>query len=200
MSVVVPPGFAPPDLAAPLDVDAAKAALAPGAAIKGMFAQALCDELKKKGFTPAVRASWVGFKDYPLPEYFDFLVDAAGKIHPNTPVRAALRTMGRSAYATMASSLAGRVVFGVLGRDIQAITRIVSKAYELAGRGSRATLLGASASHSHVRLEDVAFADCYQVGCFEGVLDACGQQGEVRVKLLSATSAELFTTWGPKGP
>ena len=177
---------------------AEKAALAPGSAIKGMFAQGICGMLQERGLTPAVRASWIGFKEYPLGEYVDFLLDAGAKLHPDAPPREGLRRLGRTAYDSMASSLAGRVVFGVLGKDIVAITRIVSKAYELAGRGSRATLLAQSPRHSHVRLENVAFADCYQVGAFEGVLDACGQEGEVRVRQLDAATWELFTTWAPK--
>lgn len=194
----VPPGFVRPNLLAPIDLDAIKRALPKDGAIKGMFAQGLVDKMKGLGLAPAVRSSWVGFKDYPLDEYLDFLLDAAAKIHPGTPPREAVRRLGHDAYLTLAKSLAGRVVFGVLGKDIHAISRIVPKAYQIAGKVSRATMIELGESSSLVRLEDVTLVDCYQVGAFEGVLDVCGMEGEVYVKLLSPCSAELFTTWRPK--
>jgi len=191
-----PAGFASPDFSRPLDVEAGVSQLPIGSSIKGMYLQSVVDLCVSTGRPLPPRPVYTAFKDYPLVDHIRLLVEAARLVHPDVPLREGLRRIGRSTYDVMAATLIGRVVFGVLGKDIARVTRLVAKAYEISGRGMTATLVDAGEDWSQVRLEGhTCLVDSYHVGAFEGVLRACDIEGEVRLHEVSPTTTDLFTVW-----
>lgn len=192
------PGFDVPDFHRPLDLDAELAAVSAASTTKGFMLDSIVSDLRERKLAPADVGSFIGFKDYPTRDYMRLAVQAAGLMWPDLPLREGIRRVGQRAYPQMVSTLIGRVVFGVLGKEIGAITRMVHKAYAISGSHSRATLHGQTPTSSHIRLDDVAFPDCLQVGAFEGVLVVCGLEGEVRVKRLGPAAVELSTQWWPR--
>ncbi|HEY1100342.1 MAG TPA: DUF2378 family protein [Myxococcota bacterium] len=194
----VPAGFRRPDFARPLDVEATVAALPLGGAIKGMYLQAIADLCAKSGKTLS-QSSFTAFKDYPLALQTRLGVEAAQLMHPDVPVREGLRRIGRTTYGVLSSTLIGRVVFGVLGRDIAKVTPLAAKAYDVSGRGLDATVIEQGDGFSHIRLEGHAcLIDSFHVGAFEGVLDFCGVDGEVFLHEVGPTTTDLFTIWQPR--
>src|SRR5262245_17235810 len=128
----LPPGFVPADDHGPLDLDYRIAHVPAHAVVKGMFIRRLVDDAAKHGHTLAVKERLIAFKDYPVPVYLNALVEAARVLHPSEPPRRALRLLGHGVYPQLVDSMIGKVVFGVLGRDIHSILRVASKAYEIA--------------------------------------------------------------------
>ena len=193
----VPAGFAVPDFTLPLNVDDELRAVPVSSTTKGMFLGSLLTLAEKVGRKPPGRGPYVAFKDYADREHVSLLAEVAAGVFPNLPPREALRQLGQGSYDALSSSLIGKVVFGVLGKDINAVARLTPKAYSISGKGTSATIVTAGEGHSHIALEgQVALADCYHYGAFEGVLDFCGVKGVVYFKKLNATRVEFFTTWG----
>jgi uncharacterized protein (TIGR02265 family) len=58
------------------------------------------------------------FKEYPVDEHVRLLAAAADALYPGLPRRHVFVLLGRGAYVMMIETLIGRVIFGVLGRDI----------------------------------------------------------------------------------
>lgn len=196
MGTPSPADFVAPDFGRPLDVSAGIAQLPLGGSIRGMYLQSVVDLCAAAGRPLPPRPVYTALKDYPLVDHVRLVVEAARLAHPDVPVREGLRRIGRGTYDVMAATLIGRVVFGVLGKDIARVTRLVAKAYEISGRGMTASLVDAGEDWSHVRLEGhTCLVDSYHVGAFEGVLRARNVEGEVRVHELSPTTTDFFTVW-----
>jgi uncharacterized protein (TIGR02265 family) len=190
-----PAGFALPDPARPLDVDEICATLPSDIVLRGMFLQGVVDMCAKRGQPLVGFGPYIAFKEYPVATHVRLLAAAGRALYPQDSARRAFQLLGRDAYSTLVDTMIGKVIFGVLGRDIVRITRLVGKAYEVAGRGVTATLLEMSDRHSHVAIDGAfALADNYHVGAFEGVVDVCRRTCTIWTKP-TPRGAELFTVW-----
>ena len=190
----LPPGFHPPDFSRPVVVADVVAACVDGAVVKGMFMQSVVDELKRASRPVPLATDVIAFKDYPIAVYIELIIAGAAALYPDVPAREGIRRLGRVTWDALRESLIGKVVFGVLGNDIQAITRLLPKAYSIAGKGTHVELIAVHPDASHVRLAGVALIDSYHLGAFEGVCMACGYQCDVHVRVDGAAT-ELFTRW-----
>ncbi|MFO0554676.1 MAG: DUF2378 family protein [Polyangiaceae bacterium] len=189
-------GFSLPSFSAPLDLDAEIAKCPSSATVKGMFIDAVQKRIRALNATPQFDARVVPFNDYSTVHQMRLLAQWARLAHRILPPREGLRRVGWSAYEDLTNSLAGRVLFGVLGRDIVAITKLASKAYAIAGSPQRATVVELADKQAIVRLEDIhLFIDSYQIGVMEGVLRLCRLEGSVLTKRLSETSCEMCVEW-----
>ena len=158
-----------------MDLSAVVATCKPDSTSKGRFLQGILDEVKKAGAVVEGPSQYIAFKDdYPIAEHVTLIANAARAIYPALPLREGMRRLGWLSFATIRDSLIGRVVFGVLGTDIQAITKLVSKAYEISGKGGQAELIDLYPDASRIRLRGFVLVDTYHVGAFEGVCDLCG--------------------------
>jgi uncharacterized protein (TIGR02265 family) len=191
-----PPGFVPVDWSAPFDPVAHIAACPAEFTIKGVIAHGVVRRLERGGYAPAGRYSFQTFKDYPLREHLELVVDAARLMHPDQPLREALRRLGRVAYDDVLETLIGRVVFGVLGKNFPGIVRLSAKAYEIVGSRARVTMVAASDGFAHSHIKDAfGFLDTYQIGVYEGTMAYCGHVGEVLIKRHSISEAEVWCEW-----
>jgi uncharacterized protein (TIGR02265 family) len=190
-----PKGFGPPDDETPLTDD--PTSIPAGATVKGFFFQRAIEELDKRGKTYDGPRRYTVFKDYPLGDYRELLLTAATQLYPSMKPRGALRRLGRLAYPTLAQTMIGRVIFGVLGNDLSSVMKAAAKGYKVSIHPGSATVIDVGDRHAHVRLEEIhVFVDCYQVGVFEGAIEACGRRGEVAVgPARDASSIELFCAW-----
>ena len=188
-----PQGFVTPDWNAPVDVEAVLARV-PDQKVRGFLMAGMLSRLQKMGVTldaPPV----VAFQNYPYRAQLELLLRGARALEPNA-VRQGLRRIGQMAFPRAWETLPGRVVFGVLGRDVEAIFKVASKGYEMVGANARITVPEVSQHHAHVVLHEVyAFPDAYHVGVCEGAALACGKKPEVLLKVHSPTSVELWCQW-----
>lgn len=191
----MPEGFAAPRFDAPLDLGRALELCPESTSVKGMFVDAVQKSVRALSATPVFDVRVVPFKDYPMRRHMELLAQWAKLAHPSETLREGLRRVGRSAYPDLTTSLVGKVIFGVLGRDLAAITKLVAKGYAISGSPQRATLVEHSPNHAQVRLDDVHFVDSYQVGVFEGAAVACGVESTVLYRPISETSCEMIMRW-----
>ncbi len=189
-------GFVVPDMNAPLDVGAYLAACPADAKIKGMFVNDLLAHVAQAGGAPITNKRYVIFKDYPMREYIELAPQAAERAYPTLSMREGLRRIGRSAYPTLADTMIGKVIFGVLGKDLEAVMRLSTRGYAVSQSPGAAEVLEVVPGRARVRLTNLsAFVDSFQLGVFEGAILACGRTGEVRARVESIATAEILATW-----
>jgi uncharacterized protein (TIGR02265 family) len=190
------PGFALPDWDAPLNLAATLASVPESGTVKGMFIQRLLDEAKRQGRPFPGAKHYVPFKDYPLREQVRLTYEVATHLFPKVSAREALRRAGRRVYPAVRESLLGRVILGALARDFLSLAKLVSVAYERMSRAVRVHLLEYTSNSALFHFTGfAAFLDSYHVGTVEGGLDVYGNRGEVFVRLLGPSEAQLYCEW-----
>ena len=166
------------------------------AEVRGMFFLDAIQALKGAGVGTDGYPRYQPFRMYPQRAFIELAPQAAARAFSGLPLREGLRRLGRRAYETFAQSMAGRVMFGALGRDVSAIMGLVPRGYSVVISQATAELVESGARHVHIRLRNVyTFIDSYQIGVFEGAVRACGEEPVTYVKLRDATSGEFIVTW-----
>ena len=185
-----------PDMQAPLDVAAYMAHCPEHAVARGMFFGDIVDALKRRGLRPSTSKRYVAFSNYPQREFIEFAARSVELLHPDLPLREGLRRVGHLAYPTFRDTMIGRVMFGVLGDDIEAVMKIVPKGYDAALNVVQAKTLAVGRGYALFRFENLhTLFDSYQVGVMEGAILACGREGEVRLKCESLSTGQALVTW-----
>ena len=152
-----------------------------GASVKGMFFSSLHTTLRRRGYEPSTNQKFVAFKEYPLVLYMEQMLDAAARAWPGLPPAEGLRSLGQSAYPTLAESVIGRVIFSVAAKNWRAALPLTGKAYGVSLNPGSARVVGLTDHSATLELRDVwNFADTYQVGVMEGAMTAFGVEGTVR--------------------
>jgi uncharacterized protein (TIGR02265 family) len=196
MLPAIPEGFAPPDDQRPIKPEEVIERTPADVSVRGMFFNSYMQEARARGITLEGVTSHVGFKYYPTREWQHFIVQVARKFHPGLPLGGALRRLGLSAYPTFAESMVGRVIFGVLGKDLARIMRVASKGFEHSLSTARVEVVGADEHSARLHLTGVyGFFDSYTVGVFEGAIKVCEREGDVHVRLISHGEGEVFVRW-----
>lgn len=190
-----PADFVPPDWDAPVDLAAQLKLVPPGKQVKGFVLAGMARRFQERGLTLSGNMEkMVAFKSYPFTDQLNALLEGALLLNPKFP-RRGLREAGQMAFPAALETVAGRVVFGALGKDPTSIFKVANKAYEMVGTGTARTV-SVGKKHAHVELRDLyAFPESYHVGVVEGVLLACNHVPEVRIKQHSPTHVEIFCTW-----
>ncbi len=188
--------FRVPDFSAPLDTRARIATAPEDGWVRGMFFHEIASRAATRLGRPVARERYVGFKAYPLREYLHLLVEAAGILHPDAPIREGLRRIGHLAYPTFAASTVGGILFSVAGDFVGAL-RLASQAFRVAVHPGRVEIRRVEGKGAIAELRSMySFAEAYQVGVFEGAMTAFGVTGDVRVRVLSVSEVDLRLTWG----
>src|SRR5690606_12558657 len=104
-------------------------------------------------------------------------------------------------YPLFEESLIGRVVFGVLGRDLDQVMRVGPRSFELSLTRGRATAERVGEGHYRYHFREIyGFLDAYYVGVIEGVFRSHGAPCEVRLSLSSPIDGVMDIRWQePRG-
>jgi len=181
--------FRAPDFTAPVDLEAHLAALPPSATVKGMFLAGLLDLVAaaRRGVDLSRVAGlrprrYVAFFDYPMADFLRLQVGAAQILHPGVPLGEGIRRLGWRSHDSLLGSHVGKTLFGVLGRDAEALLLQIPKAHKLTSScgtfTAEATAPGRVLLHAH---DMPLFLGSYHVGVIEGVLRHCRAQGRVYI-------------------
>jgi eukaryotic-like serine/threonine-protein kinase len=172
------------------------------ASVKGMFLQSVVDRVtdRKALFARARVADRriVPFLDFPYHDYMRVLLAAAETISPSQPTTVALRRFHQSFYETFAESLAGRVMFGVMGREAGRILPIGAKGWQVNVKLGSVSAVTVAPRHVRYTFADypALVAECCDVGVIEGALRFFGEhRGEVRIRTPSPDHSEIDITW-----
>jgi uncharacterized protein (TIGR02265 family) len=188
--------FVVPDRDAPLDVASHIEAMPRGAAVKGMYATAVVEAARARGFEPpSARERYLAFQDVPLPEYATLLVETARAFFPSASLRSGLRKLGRSGHDGFARSVVGRVVFSTADALPGALAA-TAKAYCISMPPARAEVRVMESHRAVLSFAGVYnFLDCHHVGVLEGVTQSCGVRVQARVRLESLHAGDIELTW-----
>jgi uncharacterized protein (TIGR02265 family) len=182
------------DLQSPLDVEARIAATPLTATVKGMFIEPLARSARQSGV--ACEPRYLAFREYPLRDFMRLLASCASTRHPGLPLRQSFRQLGRDAFPTLTSSVAGRVIFTFAHGNARGALRLAPEGYKHSlSHCSVRTRLN-TPEQAVLELRDVwNFPECYHVGVVEGACMAFGPQPKVRTRVLSPCSVDLLIRW-----
>jgi uncharacterized protein (TIGR02265 family) len=194
--------FVTPDFTGALDIDPYVAALPDDESCRGFFFTGIVDQVSKLRpgreddlFAGLPRRRWTAFRDYPFKDNLRLLCNAVAILYPRVPGREGMRRMGWLAHPFFAESMVGKVVYGLLGNDPDAIITSGVRAYQLSLKHGRMSTRKLAKNHWRSRYDGIAFLDTYHVGVIEGALRMYDVHPRVRVRMDSITSGELDVKW-----
>jgi uncharacterized protein (TIGR02265 family) len=177
------------------DVEAHIARVPAHATVKGMSWNDLHKVARSVGaeLPPGRRTT---FNDYPLAEYMRAVAEIARLAQPSEPVLEGIRQVGKRAFLTFSTSLTGRVLLAIAGRDLGATLNLVSEAYKRSLSPGSARLGELREGRAIVELREIwNYPLAYQVGVFEEAMAHFGHTGTVQVRSLSPCDADYLLQW-----
>jgi len=166
--------------------------------VKGMYVAGIHDTLKTHHVTYNL-TTVQAFKDYPLREYMELLLDSALTLYPRQTPSDGLRALGRLAIPTFARSIVGGVLMGTVGRSWELALKCVAKGYEVSLRPGKCLVTAMSPGRAVLQLRSVwNFGTSYQVGVIEGLMEWCQISGLVSPTALSPCNVDLKLEWEEK--
>lgn len=192
---VVLSGFVAPQWHIELDVEAQLSKVPRHATVKGMFWNDLYKVAEgTKVSLPSGRYS--AFGDYPLVDYMRAVATVARAAHPKASVAEGIRRVGDRGFGVLASSLAGKVLFALAGRDLQSTLGLVSQAYRRCLDPGDAQVALLEPKRAVILLRSIwNFPTAYQVGVFEGAMRNFGHAGSVKVRPISPCDVDVLLEW-----
>lgn len=192
---VVLSGFVSPPWHIELDVEAQLAKVPRHATVKGMFWNDLY-KLAEGAKVALPRGRYAAFGDYPLVDYMRAVALVARGAHPKLSVAEGIRRVGDRGFGVLASSLAGKVLFALAGRDLQSTLGLVSQAYRRSLDPGDARVALLEPRRAVILLRSIwNFPTAYQVGVFEGAMRNFGHTGTVKLRSISACDADFLLEW-----
>lgn len=126
-------------------------------------------DVPKSLFNGLSRERWISFRQYELREFMQMLINAAAILHKDQPIGEGFRRLGRLAYPSFASTMAGRVVLFAFGDGLEQMAQALPKAYALGLPDARVEVLKRAPRHYVIRYTDAhCFVETYQLGVIEG--------------------------------
>lgn len=166
--------------------------------VKGMYVGGILDTLKMHQVTPPM-SGVQAFKDYPLRDYMELLLDAAVTLYPRQSPSSGLRELGKLAIPTFANSIVGGVLMGTVGRSWEFALKCVARGYEVSLRPGKCIVVVSGPGRATVQLRSVFnFGMSYQVGVVEGLMQWCYVTGRVTPTQLSVGNVDLAVEWDEK--
>jgi uncharacterized protein (TIGR02265 family) len=168
--------------------------------IKGMYVAGIQDTMRSLGMeTDSLKIQQ--FKDYPIRDFMETLLDATVTVFPKKTVAEGLKVLGEQAIPTFAASIVGSVIMGTVGRSWSLALKCVSRGYEVSLKPGRAVVAEIGNGKALVELRDVwNFGESYQVGVISGLMQWCGLNGEIQPIAKSQCDVDLQIVWVEASP
>jgi uncharacterized protein (TIGR02265 family) len=199
---VIEPKFESPDFSTDIDSRPYLERVPLNARAKGMFFHDIVKAAERVAtrLSPAIKAKlekrYVSFKDYPLRDHMELTAALAGPLYPGVPTREGMRRLGRLAYPAFAESMVGRVVFGVLGHDVERVLAVGPKGIELSLSRGRAIATRVGHEHFRFEMQDIfGYLDSYWVGVLEGPIIGAGKLPHIRIHLETPSDGVMDVRW-----
>lgn len=195
--------FVRPDFLSDIDLPPLLAAVPSDATCKGMFLADIVEAVRKRTngrehelLTLVGREKYLAFGDYPLREHVLLTAHAAKLLYPHVPSREGARRIGQAVFPAFSESMIGRVIFGVVGKDLDRIFEVAPRAYQRTLSHGRILASFVGPRHWRYRFEGYySHLDTFQVGVIEGPILAAGKTPHVRTRIDSPFLGELDIHW-----
>jgi uncharacterized protein (TIGR02265 family) len=166
------------------------------ATAKGFYFRAFLRELAHFGHHLEGFGPYRDFSDYPLREGMLLLRECAQRMYASEPPREGLRRLGWVVFPTLLSTVVGRVVFGALGNDMQAMSRNAHRGFEVSLSVGRCEAVRVAERESELHVTDFhLFPDSFLVGVLEGSAAHYGHEAQVRVRQVGEHDYDYFCSW-----
>lgn len=166
------------------------------ATAKGFYFRAFLRELAHQGQHLEGYGPYRDFSDYPLREAVALLRECGQRMYAAEPPREGLRRLGWVVFPTLLSTVVGRVVFGALGNDMQAMGRNAPRGFEVSLSHGRCEALRVSERQSELRVTNFhLFPDSFLVGVLEGSGAHYGHELEVKMRQLGEHDYDFLCSW-----
>lgn len=193
--------FRTPDFHGDVDPAAFLAATPESATCKGLYFHTMLDMMAKlpkelRADITVERPRYLPFLDYPLREHMRLSFAVVPRLFPGIPTRQAFREMGWKAYPDFAATMLGRVLFGVLGDDLERAFEAGPRAIAQSVKPGLAVV--STLAERHVRMEyyDIfGVLDPYYIGVVEGMVRHYGFEPSVRIHTMDIANAVLDVKW-----
>lgn len=192
-----------PDWSRPLDVERTLAKVPDSAQVKGIFLDGVekivardVEDGVKRLYQGLVRDRYVAFKSYSRAEVMRVEVRSAELLFPELPLRDALRKAAQKVYPFFLESMVGRVLFGVLGNDVDTVIRLGPKGYRMVTNFGAVQAHHLGERHWRYHFQDYySWLDCGDVGIVEGIILHYGFTPKVRVGRVGQFDVWLDIQW-----
>lgn len=192
-----------PDEGTEVDLEAHVALVPAGATVKGMFFSnffdkardfASAEEIARRAGVPHRR--YVPFFDYPFVDNLRIGLAASQAMYPAHGAGRALRLLGATTYEAVLGTHLGRVIFAVLGLDIEAVLMAGPRAYKLAVSIGEVKAIKAGPRYVRYEYRDFpSFIETQQVGVIEGAMQHYRIEPRLEVEMSDLANGTIHVTW-----
>jgi uncharacterized protein (TIGR02265 family) len=184
------------DFRGPLDLDARRRKMPADGTVKGMFFRTVLAAAKQKARVELRPRPYQAFRDYPLADWLELLVQAGAAMYPNVPPREGLRRLGQGMYPTFVDTTVGKIIFAVAGGDLHRALALYPKIWSVISNHGTGAVRDISVGRCVIELRNVwDFPDSFQLGSLEGGMAFFGQRADVRLEALSECDANYELLW-----
>lgn len=145
------------------------------AATRGMFFHNIVDALKRSGHPPPSER-YIAFKHYGLEGYWALMREAARVLFPTEPESFGVFELAKVVYPNFATSILGRAIFAVAGKDFGRIVSVAPRAYAASNSRGHFDIKHLDDHSCVVRLHDHWDPVPFSAGIWQGALDVCEVQ------------------------
>jgi uncharacterized protein (TIGR02265 family) len=192
-----PSGFHRPDYSLPFTLSERLRGLSAEKTVKGFLLQGLANAAKEAGNPLPAERKFIAFKDYPLTEGAQLLVDVARRIYPDVPEQEGLRRMGHRVFGFLSDSVLGRVLLGTVGMRLETLLDAMPKIFGQLIKNGRVTVLERTANSAHLLYQDFCpdLLDCLHLGILEGGLKAYHKEHDIFLRQVDFGVVEFWGFW-----
>ena len=192
-----------PDFKQPVDFAESLAKLPAKAAVKGMFFDYLGNVARSRGVDAAVAKRsgvasrrYTAFMEYPAVDYMQVIHALGAELFPNEPAKEGLRRIGQGIYPFFVTTMIGKVLFGVLGKNPDRVLPMGPKGWQVTTNFGAVSgeMIGPKNARYHFSGMPL-FLDSYTYGVIEGAYTAIDATGEVRVAVKDRESCTYDLAW-----
>jgi uncharacterized protein (TIGR02265 family) len=165
--------------------------------VRGVFPDALAKQLREAGADPGAYGNYHVLSKYSLVEYTQAIRYSARTMHPDLPLREAVRKVGRCVYPAFFASMVGKAIFAIAGKSYRRALEVAPKAYHEVGISPGwARIVTIREGYAYAELRSVwGLCEAYQVGIWEGAMEAFNVRGSVRAKVHTPCDIDLEVVW-----
>lgn len=185
-----------------LNVDAVLARVPSTATVKGLFMETLLQDIDSSEREQLLARAGITFRryttfyDYPYSDLLRLERVLAQRAHPELAEGEGIRKLCSAFYEAFAQTMAGRVVFGVLGRNARRIMPLGPKGWKICVGMGRVESEVVGDTHVRYHFHDYpGLIEAADVGVVEGALGFCRVQGTIAIAEIREGDAVLDIRW-----
>lgn len=163
--------------------------------VRGMFLQLLVDAIGPTNMAKRPMKRYSAFKNYPLREYVELLAFASAHMRKKAAADC-VRRLGWRVYPNYAKTITGTAIFAVAGHDFHRMIEVSPTAYQVSLSPAEIRVVTLEAQYALIELRNLYnIPDFHQVGIWEGAMQTCGVQGQIKTEAIDFGAVNFEIHW-----